>query len=106
MSNPEALQTLEQFLNDENEFNHLCEVVLQTLDTDNLGFVNKNEYKKFVEQAYSQMNLEMPSEEQIRSQFNNLDLDNDGKVTRSDLALYLRSLFKKQYETLQQQGVA
>ncbi len=95
MERGEILQYIRQgesILNNEAEFNDLCESAFQDADQDVNGEICLKEFMKSYSQVLERMKFPEPSEEQTQQKFDELDTDKSGKLNRQEYRVFVREV--------------
>lgn len=72
--------------------NKLVENEFKTLDTDNSGFIDFQEYKASVQKKFKEFGLGDLEDATVEAQLKSIDKDGDFKVSREEYKIYFRQL--------------
>ncbi len=83
-----------EFLNDEKAFSECVKKVFESVDTDNSGLIDPDEFVYCITGVFQEMGESPPSREEAIKLLNTLDTDNDGVLDQKEFGVLVKKLLE------------
>ena len=80
-------------LKDENCFNAIAKAIFNKADADKSKFIDPQEFRKLMVDITAEYNLPTPTDEEIRTTMEKVDLDKNGTIEYDEFKEFVRALF-------------
>ena len=87
-------QVIVQLLHDDEQFNKLVIGLFKDADLDGNKTIDSGEFNTVIEELCDQLNLEKPTNEELKDIFKTIDLNNDGIIEFDEFKFFVRNYFK------------
>lgn len=84
---------IKKLLADDNALKAIAEAAFKKVDTDNSGFIDRNELKALMDEA-SQGNFPSVTEAELDEIYKGLDTNNDGKISVDEFSVLIRAVLE------------
>ena len=88
-------EVIQHLLENEEKFEIISQSLFKDADTGNKHVIKPKDFNKVINEISDDLNLEMPSEEEIKKILDKIDLNKDGKIEYDEFKTFLRNLFKE-----------
>lgn len=99
-SKEEQIEAIESLLNSKESLAEVVDGLFEQNDTDNTGYIEKEEFVKIVNDLSESMQIPEPSESEVDEVIESLDQNNDGKFNKNEFTSFIELLLKALLESL------
>ena len=75
-------------------FDDLLKKTFHSIDLDNSGNIEKNEFKNLLTEIYKMLELPKPTDNDVEREFKRLDKNNDRKLSKEELSVLIKEIIE------------
>ena len=85
-------------LKDEEKVNEICKVAFENINSDKSGAIDKSQLESLMNQVFSDLSNETPTQKEIDEVFDYLDSNKKGSLNFEDLKVLIKDILKSLIE--------